>query len=144
MCEATMYFYTWSIFVLSKGESDLHPQEHPIVDKDFRLDDFQSFENGILHLVGVCHGLFAYFVFCISPSIRYSRIERRSIVFLTNFPIDPCFFCARNARTCSRSSRHSSMIGTLCTAFWVPFPAIHRIRCYHHSESFVLILDWKD
>ena len=30
---------------------DLHPQEHPIVDKDLRLDDFQSFDYGILDLV---------------------------------------------------------------------------------------------
>ena len=30
--------------MLSNGECDLHPQEHPIVDKDLRLDDFQSFE----------------------------------------------------------------------------------------------------
>ena len=39
------------ILVLSNGECDLHPQEHPIVDKDLRLDDFQSFEYGILDLV---------------------------------------------------------------------------------------------
>ena len=30
---------------------DLHPQEHPIVDKDLRLDDFQSFDYRILDLV---------------------------------------------------------------------------------------------
>ena len=36
--------------MLSNGECDLHPQEHPIVDKDLRLDDFQSFEYGILDL----------------------------------------------------------------------------------------------
>ena len=29
----------------SNGECDLHPQEHPIVDKDLRLDDF-PFDNG--------------------------------------------------------------------------------------------------
>ena len=28
----------------SNGECDLHPREHPIVDKDLRLDDFQSFD----------------------------------------------------------------------------------------------------
>ena len=37
--------------------------------------------------------------------------------------------------------RYSSMINILCTAFWVPSRAIHTIRCYPHSESFVLILD---
>ena len=37
--------------MLSNGECDLHPQEHPIVDKDLRLDDFQSFDYGILNLV---------------------------------------------------------------------------------------------
>ena len=39
----------------SNGECDLHPQEHPIVDKDLRLDDFQSFDDGILDLVGIGH-----------------------------------------------------------------------------------------
>ena len=42
--------------MLSNGECDLHPQEHPIVDKDLRLDDFQSFEYGILDLAGIGHG----------------------------------------------------------------------------------------
>ena len=40
-----------SILVWSNGEYDLHPQEHPIVDKVLRLDDFQSFDYGILDLV---------------------------------------------------------------------------------------------
>ena len=31
--------------MLSNGECDLHPQEHPIVDKDLRLDDFQSLDD---------------------------------------------------------------------------------------------------
>ena len=35
----------------SNGDCDLHPQEHPIVDKDLRLDDFQSLDYGILDLV---------------------------------------------------------------------------------------------
>ena len=35
----------------SNGECDLHPQDHPIVDKVLRLDYFQSFDNGILVLV---------------------------------------------------------------------------------------------
>ena len=42
--------------MLSNGECDLHPQEHPIVDKLLRLDDFQSFDYGILDLVGIGHG----------------------------------------------------------------------------------------
>ena len=33
------------------------------------------------------------------------------------------------------------MIGMLCTAFWVPFRAIHTIRCCPHPEPFSLILD---
>ena len=40
-----------SILVRSNGEYDLHPQEHPIVDKILRLDDFQSCDYGILDLV---------------------------------------------------------------------------------------------
>ena len=35
----------------SNGERDLHPQEHPIVDKVLGLDDFQSFDYGILDFV---------------------------------------------------------------------------------------------
>ena len=40
----------------SNGECDLHPQVHPIVDKDLRLDDFLSFEYGILDLACIGHG----------------------------------------------------------------------------------------
>ena len=54
--------------MLSNGECDLHPQEHPIVDKDLRLDDFQPFEYGILDLVGIGHGSLEI-SFCISFSI---------------------------------------------------------------------------
>ena len=32
------------------------PQVHPIVDKDLRLDDFLSFEYGILDLACIGHG----------------------------------------------------------------------------------------
>ena len=54
--------------MLSSGECDLHPQEHPIVDKDLRFDDFQSFEYGILDLVWISRGflgnpLFLHFFF---------------------------------------------------------------------------------
>ena len=94
--------------MLSNGEYDLHPQEHPIVDKDLRLDDFQSFEYGILNLVGIGHGF----------------LEISLFAFLLQLV-----------------SRVSSMIDTLCTAFWVPSRAIHIIRCYPHPESCVLILD---
>ena len=50
----------------SNGECDLHPQEHPIVDKDLRLDDFQSFDYGILGLERIGHGFFNNPSFCIS------------------------------------------------------------------------------
>ena len=53
----------------SNGECDLHPQEHPIVDKDLRLDDFQSFDYGILDLVGMGHGFLGNPSFFISSSI---------------------------------------------------------------------------
>ena len=43
--------------------------------------------------------------------MTYSRTERKSFVCLTNFRLTP---------TCSRSYGYSSMIDTLCTAFWVP------------------------
>ena len=54
--------------MLSNGECDLHPQEHPIVEKDLRLDEFQSFDYGILDLVGIGHwipwkSLFWHFFF---------------------------------------------------------------------------------
>ena len=57
------------IFVRSNGEYDLHPQEHLIVDEDLRLDDFQSFEYGILYLVRIGHGFLGNPSFCISSSI---------------------------------------------------------------------------
>ena len=55
--------------MLSNGECDLHQQEHPIVDKDLRLDDIQSFEYGILDLVTIGHGFLGNLSFCISSSI---------------------------------------------------------------------------
>ena len=33
------------------------------------------------------------------------------------------------------------MTGILCTAFWVPFRAIHTFRCCPHPESFSVILN---
>ena len=54
----------------------------------------------------------------------------------------PLFLSERNARTCSRVYQRSSMIYTLCTAFWVPSRVIHIIRCSQHLESFSLILGW--
>ena len=56
LSEATICSYSGRILVLSNGEYDLHPQKHPIVDKNLHLDDFQSFEYGILDLVGIGHG----------------------------------------------------------------------------------------
>ena len=61
--------YSESILVLSNGECDLHPQEHPFVDKHLRLDHFQSFEYGILDLVGICHRFLGNLSFDISSSI---------------------------------------------------------------------------
>ena len=49
--EATIYSYRMSILVVSNGECDLDLQEHPIVDNVLRLDDFQSFDYGILDIV---------------------------------------------------------------------------------------------
>ena len=48
-----------------------YPQEHPIVDKLLHLDDVQSFENGILDLVGISHGFLATVSFCISSLIGW-------------------------------------------------------------------------
>ena len=59
--------------MLSNGECDLHPQEHPIVDKDLRLDDFQSFEYGILDLVGIDHGFLGNLSFSIPSSIGWPK-----------------------------------------------------------------------
>ena len=52
--------------MLSNGECDLHPQEHPIVDKDLHLDDVESFEYAIHDLVGIGHGFLGNLSFCIS------------------------------------------------------------------------------
>ena len=57
----------------SNGGYDLHPQEHPIVDKFLHLDDFQSFEYGILDLVGIGHGFLGNLSFC-TPSTGYPFI----------------------------------------------------------------------
>ena len=42
---------------------------------------------------------------------------------------------------CNRRCLRSSMIGMLCTAFWVLSRAIPTIRCCPLPESFSLILD---
>ena len=83
MNEATICSYSESILVLSNGERDLHPQEHPIVDKRLRLDDFQSFEYGILDLVGIGHGFLGnlFFAFLL-------QLVSRKIFFVSQlFPI---------------------------------------------------------
>ena len=54
--------------MLSNGECDLHPQEHPIVDKVLRLNYVQSFGHGILDLERIGHRipwncLFLHFFF---------------------------------------------------------------------------------
>ena len=49
--EATNYLCNSNILVGSNGGYDLHPQEHPFVDKHLRLDHFQSFYCGIVHIV---------------------------------------------------------------------------------------------
>ena len=154
--------------MLSNGVCDLHPQEHPIDDKILHLDDVQSFKYGTLDRVGIGHGFLGTASFGISSSIgEPDHILCLPAFYHTDvhelFPswwhtqglqegpsniwwiVDwPLFLDARNARTCSRSYRYSSMINTLCTAFWVPSRAINIIRCYPHPESCVLILDWKD
>ena len=66
---ATICSYSGSILVLSNGECDLYPQEHPIVDKGLRLDYVQSFRHGIHDLVRIGHGFLGTFSFCISSSI---------------------------------------------------------------------------
>ena len=67
--EATICSKSGSILVLSNGECDLHPQEHPIVDKLRHLDVFQPFEYGILDRVGIGHGFLGTVSFGISSSI---------------------------------------------------------------------------
>ena len=59
--------------MLTYGECDLHPQEHPIVDKLLHLDDVQSLEYGILDLVGIGHeflGTVSFCIFCL-PEIFF-------------------------------------------------------------------------
>ena len=67
--------------MLSNDECDLHLQEHPIVDKLLHLDDVQSFEYGILDLVGIGHGFLGTFSFCSSSSIGWPN----NILFLLVF-----------------------------------------------------------
>ena len=83
MNEATISSHCASILVLSNGECDLHPQEHPIVDTDLRLDDFQSFEYGILDLVGIGHVFLGNLSFCIPSAIGWPY----NILCLPAFPI---------------------------------------------------------
>ena len=45
-----------NILVVSNGGYDLRPQERPFVDKHLRVNHFQSFDCGIVHLVLICHG----------------------------------------------------------------------------------------
>ena len=49
--EATNNFCNGDILVGSNGGYDLRPQEHAFVDKHLRLNHFQSFDCGIVHLV---------------------------------------------------------------------------------------------
>ena len=67
--EATICSYSGGILVLSNGECDLHPQEHPIVDKLLHLDVVQSFEYGFLDLVGIGHEFLGTGSFFISSTI---------------------------------------------------------------------------
>ena len=55
--------------MLSNGECDLHPQEHPIVEKDFRLDDFHSIAEFLISYESVMDSLeiylFAFLIICL-------------------------------------------------------------------------------
>ena len=64
-----------SILVLSNGECDLHPPEHPIVDNVLHLDDLQSFEYGILDRgVGKPCGKYALVSeLCARKAMQYAR-----------------------------------------------------------------------
>ena len=161
--KATICSNSGSMLVRSNGECALHPQEHPIVDKNLRVDDFQSCDHGILDLVWIGHGFIRNLAFCISSSFGLPKIF--SLPAFYHIDVHEVFtfwwhtqrlegppyhwwlldwlllLCARNARTCNRVYRYSSMTNTLCTAFRVPSRAI---PCHSHPESFVSILDWKD
>ena len=160
------YFCNRNILVRSNGGYDLRPQKHPIVDHHLRLDHFQSFDCGIVHLVWIYHGYpgrtsctsssagWRCNIPCLPVSYRigvreialslwrsqeWKRVHRVLDEFLILF-----FLYARNARTCSRQCQCPNLINILWTAFMVPSRAIHTIQCFHLHESFVLILDWKD
>ena len=165
--EATNYFCHDKILVGSNGGYGLDLQEHPIVDKHLHLDHFQSFDYGMFRLEWIYHGFLGKTGSCISSSTgepknipclpAFYHIDVREVVFswwrtpeLKEGPSytwwiadSPLFLHARSARTCNRRCQCSSMIGILCTAFWVPCRAIHIIRCSQHPESFVLTRDWK-
>ena len=131
-------------------------------DKVLCLDNFQSFVCGILDLVWIGHGFFGNTFSCNFSSIgwpygipclpTFYHIDVREVVLSWwrtqelkespsyNWCISDWFLfpCARNARTCSRSYRHSKMADTLCNAF---SRVIHMIRCSQQPESFVLIVE---
>ena len=84
----------------SNGGCDLHPQEHPIVDKDLRLGDLQSFDYGILDLVGIGHGFLGTVSFSISSSIGWPynilSAPRAPVCVCSHLnldvdPVSPCF-----------------------------------------------------
>ena len=59
---------------------------------------------------------------------------------IDEFLIGPSSFMQEMPARAVEYTGYSSMINTLCTAFSVPSRAIHMIRCYPHSESFVVWL----
>ena len=62
--------------MLSNGECDLHPREHPIVDKDLR---------------GIGHGFLHNLSFCISSSIGWPKIFLVSRLFTISMSMRSSF-----------------------------------------------------
>ena len=97
------------ILVQSNDHCDLHLQEHPIVNKllylhsntESVMDSLEIlFLASFLQLVSRMVFLVSR-LFTISMSMRftflmtYSRTERKSIVYLTNFRLTPVSFCKK-------------------------------------------------
>ena len=61
----------------SNGEYDLRPQEHPIVDKHLRFDQFQSFDCGMFHLVWIYHGCPGKTSSCTSSSTGWLPLRKK-------------------------------------------------------------------
>ena len=89
------------------GECDLHPQEHPIVDKLPHLDLVQSFGHGIHDLVRIGHGF-------LGNTLRCCAYRSGNVV-------------QRNTRTKKQNKQHAQcdMPAQVVSGPYVGFQEVH-------------------